>query len=156
MPRSLHPQLRLIWVTSMVGDYLLQQAMDAGLPGFVHKDDPLEVLVTAIENVAAGTSYVSETIKTRLAEFKQAMNQFNRLLSPREQEVLRYIGCGFDNQEAATHLGLSAGTIHSHRRNIMAKLQIHTAADLIAYAIRHGFVDPNALRAVGAPPPAAP
>ena len=151
--RARHPSLRLIWVTGLVGDYVLQRALDARLPGFVHKSDPLEVLVAAITAVAAGHGYMSESILQLQNKLWANQSHFNRLISPREQEVLRYIGCGMTNDEAGILLKLRPGTIHSHRRNIMAKLKLHTAGDLMAYAVRNGFSDPRALKTVSQPLP---
>lgn len=149
MLRTNYPDMKLIWVTSMTGDYLLQRATEAQFPGFVHKDDPLEVLLTAIKTVMAGGVYVSESILQAQAKLRANQTNFHRLLSIREQEVMCYLGSGYTNAEVATLLGLSEGTIHSHRRNIMAKLELHTAAELVMYAVRHGFVDPKSIKPSG-------
>ena len=154
--RESYPNLRLIWVTSMVGDYLFQRALDARLPGFVLKTDPIDVLVAAIETVATGGAYQSEAVLGLQTQLRLNTRHFNQLLSAREQEVLRYVGSGYSNDEVATLLGLREGTIHSHRRNIMAKLKLHTTVDLMVYAVRHGFADPNKLKADAALPPTAP
>lgn len=140
------PDLRLIWMTSIDEDYLIEKAFSAKLPGFVHKDDPLDVLVHAIETVAAGGRYYSDSVIQRRRVGRANPEHYSRILSPREQEVLKLIGAGFDNEEAAAVLSLSASTVQSHRRNIMARLDLHTAAELQAYALGHGFVDVTAFK----------
>lgn len=149
------PDLRLIWMTSIDEDYLIEQAFAANLPGFVHKDDPLDVLIAALETVAAGGRYYSESVIQRRRACRANPEHYSRILSLREQEVLKLIGAGFDNQEAAALLGLSASTVQSHRRNIMARLDLHTAAELQAYALGHGFVDVTAFKPTASRPPAS-
>jgi DNA-binding NarL/FixJ family response regulator len=144
--RRIAPGLKLIWVTSIEEDYLLQRAFEANLPGFIHKEDSIEVLITAVQRVAEGGTYVSRSIEKLRQGLKSKPDYFTRILSPREQEVLRFIGAGFSNDEAAAMLGLSAGTIQAHRRNIMARIDVHSASELQAYALRHGFTSPKALK----------
>ena len=141
-----YPRLRLIWFTALSGDYPLHRASEAKLPGFVHKDEPLDMLVSAITVVDSGVTFISPMIMALQARLRENSNNCFRILSRRELEVIRYLGCGYSNEEVARVLGLSAGTIHTHRRNIMLKLKLHSAADLMSYAIRHDFVDPKCLR----------
>jgi DNA-binding CsgD family transcriptional regulator len=56
------------------------------------------------------------------------------------------LGQGLSNQEAAAFLGLSPGTVQAHRRNIMARLQLHSAAELQAYALKSGFITSEKLQ----------
>jgi Response regulator containing a CheY-like receiver domain and an HTH DNA-binding domain len=147
--RRIAPGLKLIWVTSVATEYLVSRAFDAGLEGFVHKDDAISVLVTAIERVAAGGRFVSETVLAMQARFRQKPNHFQKLLSPREQELLELLSQGLSNQEAAALLGLSPGTIQAHRRNIMARLDLHSLAELQAYGLKSGFTTPEKLNRPG-------
>jgi two-component system response regulator NreC len=61
-------------------------------------------------------------------------------LTNREKEVLKYIADGHTNQDIAERLVLSVATVQTHRANIMAKLGLHNAAELVKYAIRRGFI----------------
>ena len=137
--RQTAPNLKLIWVTSVATQFLLSRALSAGLEGFVHKDDPVAVLVTAIERVAHGAHYISETVQQMHVRFRQNANHFNKLLSEREQELLGLLGQGLSNQEVASLLGLTPSTVQTHRRNIMGRLDLHTGAELQAYALKAGF-----------------
>lgn len=145
--RMLCPRLGLIWVTEVQEDFLVTRAFQAELRGFVHKSDSFEVLTTAIETVAAGGRFYSESILRLRSQIRAKPDYYNLVLSSREQDVLRLIGAGFSNEETAALLGLSAGTIQAHRRNIMARLNLHSAAELMSYAITRGFVHARTLKA---------
>lgn len=144
--RASAPAPRLMWVTSVLEDVLLQRALDANLPGFVHKDDSAEELITAIQRVAAGETFMSASVRQRRDQLRNRSDLFCKVLSPREQEILRIVGSGFTNEEAAALLGISPETVKTHRRNIMLRLNLHSAAELQSYAIRNGFVSASGLR----------
>lgn len=140
------PQVKMIWMTSVVEDFLFEQAYSLRLPGFVHKNDSSETLRKAVSTVGAGQVFISDRVRSIHASIKSKPNHYALILSQREQEVLRYIGSGLSNEEAGAFMGLSGGTIQSHRRNIMKRLELHTAAELITYSVQNGFCDPSALR----------
>lgn len=149
--RASVPRVKLIWMTGLREDVLLDQAFDARLPGFVHKEDSFETIAHAIETVARGGRYYSQTVQQRRVEMRARPNHYSLILSAREQEMIRFLGAGLSNEETAAFFGLSEGTVQAHRRNIMAKLQLHSASELQAYALRHGFVDLKSLRMPGEP-----
>jgi len=62
-------------------------------------------------------------------------------LTPREQQVLEHIAMGETNPRIAVALSLSVKTVEWHRTNLMKKLAVHTVADLVRYALRHGLVE---------------
>jgi DNA-binding NarL/FixJ family response regulator len=64
-----------------------------------------------------------------------------RLLSPRESEVLRLLAQGHSNKEVAAFLGISKKTAEVHRTNIMRKLEVHSFAELVRYAVRQKLVE---------------
>jgi len=144
--RAEAPGLRLMWVTSVLEDVLLKRAFEANLPGFIHKEDSADELITAVQRVAAGQTYMSSSVRRYRESLLGRPDLFSKVLSRREQEVLKVIGGGWTNEEAAALLGLSAETVKTHRRNIMARLDLHTSAELQAYALRHGFVSARALK----------
>ena len=143
--KEVAPNLKLIWLTSVSTEYLLSLALQADLEGFVHKTEPIEVLVTAIERVAAGGRFVSGAVTQMNARFRVDANHFSKLLSVREQELLRLLGKGLSNAEAAAILGISASTVQTHRRNLMSRLGLHSATELQSYALQRGFAIPERL-----------
>lgn len=62
-------------------------------------------------------------------------------LTPREQQILEHIARGATNPRIAAALSLSVKTVEWHRTNLMKKLAVHTVADLVRYALRHGLVE---------------
>jgi len=62
-------------------------------------------------------------------------------LTTGEREVLHLVGEGLTNDEIATRLGISSSTADTHRSNLMHKLDLHTQADLIRFALRRGIID---------------
>ena len=70
------------------------------------------------------------------------------MLSPREQDFLKLMGAGFSDAEAAAALGLGASTAQTHRRNVMAKLNLHSAQELQTYALKAGFTTIDRLHSV--------
>lgn len=144
--RRIAPDAKLLWVTSVLEDVLLQRALDANLPGFIHKDDSTDELLTAIQRVAANQTYMSVSVRQRRDALRNRSDLFSKILSPREQEILKTLASGFSNEEAGALLGISPETIKTHRRNIMARLDLHSAAELQSYALRNGFISASALR----------
>jgi len=63
------------------------------------------------------------------------------VLSARERQVLAMISSGHTNRQVADTLGISINTVESHRKHIIDKLDLHSTADLVRYAIRHGIVN---------------
>ncbi|MCX6952929.1 MAG: response regulator transcription factor [Verrucomicrobia bacterium] len=125
--------------SSSCEDYIVHRVNRSFVQGFVHKDEDPKVLLTAIQMVAAGGAFFSPRFVERQRALAKTPDTFEKKLSPREQELLRYIGAGFSDAETAAALGMTASTAQTHRRNVMAKLDLHSAKDLQAYALRTGF-----------------
>lgn len=101
--------------------------------------ETLDAVREALRAVNDGKVYVSPSLNSSL--FDRDTAQHLRIpLTPAELRVLRVIGQGNDNQEAAGVLGLSEATVQTHRRNIMHKLKVPTSAKLVREAIRLGVV----------------
>jgi DNA-binding NarL/FixJ family response regulator len=125
--------------SSSCEDYIVHRVSRTFAQGFVHKDEDPKALLTAIQTVAAGGAFFSPRFIERRRRLALDPNSFDKMLSPREQDLLRYVGAGYTDEEAAAALGAKTSTIATHRRNIMAKLGVHTALDLQAYALKAGF-----------------
>lgn len=127
-------------------DYIVHRVNRSFVQGFVHKDEEPKVLLTAIQMVAAGGAFFSPRFVERQRALANSPETFEKKLSPREQELLRLIGAGYTDAEAAAALGLTASTAKTHRRNAMAKLNLHTAQELQAYALKAGFTTVDRLQ----------
>ena len=144
--RRVAPAVKLIWVTSVATEFLLNRVLKSGLEGFVHKSDPISVLVTAIERVASGHNFVSEAAWKMQARFRKNARDVSKRLSEREQELLSLLGQGLLNEEVAAVLGLSTGTVLRLRENIMGRLGFQSPAELQNYAVRAGLTTPEMMQ----------
>lgn len=135
-----------IIILSMYDDEgFVLEALGNGASGYVLKDSTSKDLVLAIHEVIAGRRYLSPPLSDRaIAAYQQIARAgtFDKYdtLTTREREVLQLTVEGNTNSEIAQKLGISVRTAETHRSNLMNKLDIHSQADLIRYAIRRGII----------------
>jgi two-component system, NarL family, response regulator NreC len=130
-------------VLSMHSDegYVLR-ALKAGAKGYLLKDSAEGDLIEAIRAVTQGKTFFSPEISRMLVEDyvreirSRGVEDSYELLTSREREVLQMIAEGRSNKEVATALNLSLYTVETHRRNLQDKLNLHSLAELILYAVR--------------------
>ncbi|MFT3780732.1 MAG: response regulator transcription factor [Nibricoccus sp.] len=144
--RELLPETKVVLLSSVKEDYLLHKALQSGADGYVHKDDSSEALMGAIDTVMQGGCYFGYTVQQLRRQMGHNPESFNKILTDKEQEVLELLGQGLSNEEAAPLLALSPDTIQTHRRNIMRKLNLHSALQLQSYALKRGFTSVTELR----------
>jgi len=140
--KSIHaliPTLPVLFISMHDESVYAERALRAGARGYVMKQEPGEVLLTAIREVLKGNVYLSKQMHDKLlnriaggSEPEQLINT----LTPSEFEVLHLIGQGHSSQEIAKLLYRSIKTIETHRFNIRVKLNLKDGADLIRYATR--------------------
>jgi DNA-binding NarL/FixJ family response regulator len=124
----------------------IAQILQAGAAGYILKDSADVDLIQAVSEVARGKSFFSPPIARvmlddyvrQLAE-KGISNRFDSL-SDREREVFQLIAEGKVNKEIATLLSISPSTVETHRARIMEKLDLHSAAEIVLYAVRRGVI----------------
>ncbi len=141
-----HRSVPVLLLSSFCDDYIVHRVGRSAVQGFVHKEEEPRVLLTAIQMVAAGGTFFSPRFTQRKRALVDGMKSFASILSVREQEVLRQIGAGLTDAQVAAELGISASTAQTHRRNVMEKLQLHTARDIQAYALKAGFTTTGRLQ----------
>jgi two-component system response regulator NreC len=132
-----------ILVLSMQDDpHYVRDAFTAGAHGYVLKEAADSEVVAAIQNVAAGGSYVNPALGARLvtADAHERAQAEADPLSEREHEVLRLLALGHTNQEIAKTLFISVRTAETHRAHIMQKLGLESRAELVRHALRHGVI----------------
>ena len=126
-------------------EYLLR-ALTAGAKGYLLKESADVDLLRAVQAVAQRKSFFSPTVaKMLLDDFVQRLKQRGlkdsyELLSDREKEILQLLAEGKSNKEVATILDLSPYTVETHRTHIMQKLDLHSAVDLVLYAVRKKII----------------
>ena len=127
-------------------DYLFQ-ALRAGAAGYILKGADVQELLAAVRGMPHGGMYLYPAARQRLvadylqraAKGEQGANYDG--LTDRERQVLALIAQGRTSPEIATELFLSPHTVQTHRDRIMAKLDLHSKAGLIRYAISKGLID---------------
>jgi len=134
------PTLPVLFVSMHDEAVYAERALRAGARGYVMKQEPGEVLITAIREVLKGNVYLSKQMQAkllnRMATGNSEPEQLINSLTPSEFEVLHLIGSGHSSQEIARLLCRSIKTIETHRFNIRSKLNLKDGADLIRYATR--------------------
>lgn len=145
--RRLRPRPRtLIFSTSDECLYAFR-ALRAGASGYVMKIESRETVLMAVRQILEGRTYLSPGLiaqraaAEKLSPFSTIAERLQHLTN-RELDVLRLIGQGQTTREVAQLLGLSIKTIGSHRANIMAKLGLTTASQLVQHAIEFGAQEP--------------
>ena len=143
------PQTRII-VLSMYGNepYVLE-ALRNGAVGYVLKDADAAELLRAVHEVAAGRRYLSpplseHAIEAYLQKAQDAVLDLYETLTTREREVLQLAAEGRTNADIAAVLYISPRTVETHRAHLMHKLDLHTQADLIRYALKRGILPMDA------------
>lgn len=129
---------RVVVLTMHDEPALALEAEQAGVQGYVLKDDTFEELSQAIEKVVSGRQYMSPTVSESLHAFR--LSSGGVTLSPREREVLKLIASGLSSKAIARELDISPKTVETHRSRLMTKLDLHSVADLVRYAVETGFL----------------
>ena len=139
--KSIHiamPALPVLVVSMHDEGVYAERALRAGARGYVMKQEPGDVLITAVREVLRGNIYLSKPMRDRLlnrvATGHSEPEPLINSLTPSEFEVLHLIGSGHSSQEIAKLLSRSIKTIETHRFNIRTKLNLKDGADLIRYA----------------------
>lgn len=129
--RAQWPDTSLLVVSMHNSPRLARAALDAGALGFVTKDNDPEVLLWALQRVAAGERFIDPRIREAvLAEHAPSSDPFAPL-SPREREVMELLCEGLGNNEIARRLALSEKTVSTHKANILQKLGLGSLAELV-------------------------
>jgi DNA-binding NarL/FixJ family response regulator len=119
------------------------EALRAGVKGCVSKSQAAEHLLQAIKDVCAGGVYLSPHVSGAVVQAYLAKSDLPyEPLTPRERQVLQLIAEGKTTKETAAVLDVSVKTAETHRTNLMEKLDIHSTAGLVRYAIRRGILQP--------------
>ncbi|MCF4152393.1 response regulator transcription factor [Dethiosulfovibrio sp. F2B] len=137
---------RIVALSMYANANFVSEMFKAGATGFLMKDCAFDELAEAVKTVAQGKTYIGPRVREMLSDiYLESMvgdipQDETYELSTREIEVLRLLGDGLTNKEAAEKLHLSVNTVACHRQNIMKKLNLKNTVDLTKYAIRKGYV----------------
>jgi two-component system response regulator NreC len=139
--RESAPETAIVVLTMQDDPGFARQALQTGALGFVLKEAADEELLEAIHLAARGDTYLNPRLGARLAAAPPQPAGPPDDLTEREVEVLRLIALGHTNTEIAQQLFLSTRTVETHRAHIQQKIRRTTRAELVRYALEHGFVE---------------
>jgi DNA-binding NarL/FixJ family response regulator len=135
------PGLKVVLLTVHNGNEYVDEALKAGVSGYVLKKQATADLIRAIQEVSLGNIYLSPGISRAVMEaFRSGTQLASRTLTAREREVLQLIAEGRTTKEIGGVLGISVKTAETHRSRVMDKLEIRDTAGLVRYAIRVGLI----------------
>jgi DNA-binding NarL/FixJ family response regulator len=143
--RASSPSTEILILTMHESDELVQQVIEAGARGYVLKDDADRILIAAVDAARLHKPYFSTRVYPAAdssdPSYDPTRSPRSRL-TPREREILQLLAEGKSNKEVASLLSISVNTAEAHRANIMLKLDLHSVAELVHYAIRNKITRP--------------
>ncbi|MEO0475165.1 MAG: response regulator transcription factor [Planctomycetota bacterium] len=138
-----HPDLPLVFLSAYWNDAFIEQAQGVGAVGLLSKSDEPDLLINAIRTVVDGGVFLSDEVRGRFesdsAEAPDESKTKLSTLTPREVDVLRWVGMGQSRKQMAAQLGISENTVAVHTNRIMRKLDIHDRVGLARFAIKIGL-----------------
>ncbi len=145
--RKRNPSIKIIALTVHRTEEYVRATLDAGANGYVLKDDTRNELISSINAVMHGKTYLSPSICAQLVNGYLEPHNPNSpstswdALTLREREVIKLIAEGNTNKMIARMLSISVKTVEKHRGNLMKKLGLHSASKITAYAIEHRLIE---------------
>jgi len=145
-----YPQVKVLILTMHKMKEYLNDAIAAGVDGYLLKEDLAKELGSAIAKIRQGTTYISTLLSNEMTSLfvqsrRMAPVRLTEPLTPREIEIVKYIAEGKSSREIADLLFLSFRTIQNHRTRIMRKLNLKKNTYLVKYAIQMGFIPASPL-----------
>ena len=136
------PRSRVLALSMHKDSVYVREILRAGARGYLLKESIASDLLAAVRAIARGEGYLSPGVSDAvLNDYRRHVTDPIDLLTSREREVLQMIAEGKTNKDIATVLNLSVYTVDAHRGRIMEKLNMHSATDLVRFAVRAGLVD---------------
>lgn len=141
--RALRLPTRFVILTNHADEELFDQAMDVGVLGYVLKENAVIDVLAAVENVAHGRLFLSQSISellvTRRTRARQLADEHSGIksLSPMEKRILRLIASDKTSKEIAQELSISVRTVDTHRQNMSQKLNVKGSHSLLKFAFDH-------------------
>jgi DNA-binding NarL/FixJ family response regulator len=130
--RTKTPRTQVLMLSMHADEQYIRRSVAAGAKGYLLKDADDQDLVSAVLAVRRGEAHFGSPSAPALSGESPP-----EVLSPREREVLARLCAGLTNREIASEFGLSVSTVETHRKHIIEKLDLHSTAELVRYAIRH-------------------
>lgn len=149
------PSIAIVVLASNTSDEQLFEVLKGQAASYLNKDTTAEQLIETIRRVAHGEHPINESLTTRPKVAEQVLLQFQELsrrteaeafispLTPREMEILKYIGLGYLNKQIAAELKISEQTIKNHVTSILRKLNANARTEAVVLALKQGLITIN-------------
>jgi two-component system, NarL family, response regulator NreC len=145
--KRLLPDVRVLVLTMHENEEYLFQTLRAGAAGYMLKEAADTDLISAIRVVASGRFYLSPSAQSMLvSDYLQRVHTGEErdsysALTEREREILKLVAEGYTNSQIGERLFISPKTVDTHRTHVMDKLNLHSRAELVRYAMRRGLLE---------------
>ena len=142
------PNTEVLVLTMHHSEELARDVLQAGARGYVLKSDADQNLIAAVDSLRQHKPFLTSAVtEFMLDDYVRRSDGAQRTVAPttvtgREREIIQLVAEGRSNKEVASTLGVSVKTVESHRANIMRKLHLRSASELVRYAIRNKIVQP--------------
>jgi two-component system, NarL family, response regulator NreC len=135
------PRVRVLIVGASESTTYVRAVLAIGVLGYILKAAAQSELFQAVKQVFRGRRFIDPRLDHSLSDhlLSPITSPRGKHLSQREVEVLRAVALGFTTREISTELDLSQKTVQTYRERIYKKLELHTRADLVHYALAHGL-----------------
>ncbi|MBS1850892.1 MAG: response regulator transcription factor [Acidobacteria bacterium] len=142
---SSSPDMRIVILTMHESEQVVREVLEVGARGFLLKSDAARDLVAAVEALQRRTTFFTSNVAQMVLDGYLSGSHYKERpardrLTTREREVVQLLAEGKTSKEVAVVLNLSVKTAETHRTNIMRKLDLHSVADLVRYAVRNNIV----------------
>jgi len=138
--RRMNKEVRVIFLTMHPEAAYARRAFEAGASGYVLKHSAPAELMDAIRAALAGRTYISPALAGEMSHPNKAATDPVALLTPRQRQIVQLIAEGRSTKEIAAALNVSTRTVEFHKYQMMERLRLHTGAELVHFAIKHGLV----------------
>ena len=135
-----YPGIFILGLSTFNQGLYIKKMMENGASGYILKNSSKEELIKAIHTVHDGGIFFSGEAGLALAEYQKSSKTELPVLMPREKEILELIAEGYTNPQIAEKIFLSQFTVDSHRKNLLAKLNVKNTASLIRLAVERKLI----------------
>jgi DNA-binding NarL/FixJ family response regulator len=135
------PNVRLVFLTMHEDANLAAAALELGHAAFVLKHSAASELVTAIEEVWGGKTYVSPKVRSEdWVEQRFRVKQFSKALTSRQRDIVQLFAEGYSVKEIGARLNVSPKTVEFHKHQIMTEFSVKNNAGLVLFAVKNGLI----------------
>jgi DNA-binding NarL/FixJ family response regulator len=143
--RRVAPRVRDLVLSMHIEEAYVRQVLKAGATGYLLKDSADVDLLQAVSDTSRGKAFLSPAVARLIRDDVVHLRREDTIeryeqLSAREREVFQLVAEGKANKEIAALLSISPSTVETHRAHIFEKLDLHSAAEVVLYAVRRGVV----------------